>query len=93
MHLETSGGISPQSAYCLRIEASAVANGELAVANEGFFGIGVQKGVAYSLSLYTVAAISKDRSWSVSTTPTATPVRTRCESKIFPARGNALSAP
>lgn len=52
MHLETSGGITPQSAYCLRVEATAVANGELAVANEGFFGIGVQTDVSYALSLY-----------------------------------------
>ncbi len=53
MHLETSGGITPQSASCLRIEATVVTNGNLSVANEGFFGIGVQKGTPYALSLYT----------------------------------------
>ncbi len=52
MHVETNGGITPQSAYCLRINAESVANGALGVANEGFFGIGVQNGTAYALSLY-----------------------------------------
>jgi alpha-L-arabinofuranosidase len=52
MHLETSGGISEQSAYCLRLEVEEVADGRIGVANEGFFGIGVRQGERYSLSLY-----------------------------------------
>lgn len=52
IQLETSSGITPQSAYCLRLEANVITNGEFAVANEGFFGIGVQQGASYALSLY-----------------------------------------
>jgi alpha-L-arabinofuranosidase len=52
MHLETSGGITKESAYCLRLEVEDLANGQIGVANGGFFGIGVREGKAYRLSLY-----------------------------------------
>ena len=45
MHLQTTGGITDESAYCLRLEVDSVTNGILGVANEGFFGIGVRKDV------------------------------------------------
>ena len=51
LHLETSGGITPQSAYCVRLEAEN-ASGQVAIANEGFFGIGINEGSEYALSLY-----------------------------------------
>jgi alpha-L-arabinofuranosidase len=52
MAVETTGGITPESAYCLRIDAEPAAGGRVGVANEGFFGIGVQKGAQYKLSLH-----------------------------------------
>lgn len=50
--LETTGGITEQSAYCLRLEAEAVGKGRFGVANEGFFGIGIRQGEKYRLSFY-----------------------------------------
>jgi hypothetical protein len=44
MNLETTGGITEQSAYCLRLDVESVGKGRFGVANEGFFGIGVQAG-------------------------------------------------
>jgi alpha-L-arabinofuranosidase len=52
MHLETSGGITEASAYCLRWDVEDVAGGRMGIANQGFFGIGVKQGEAYALSLY-----------------------------------------
>ena len=52
MTVETSGGITPESAYCLRVEAEPAADGRAGVANEGFFGIGVRTGEKYRLSLH-----------------------------------------
>lgn len=52
MHLETTGGITAESAYCLRLDVESVANGWFGVANEGFFGIGVRQGESYRLALY-----------------------------------------
>lgn len=52
IHLETSGGITRQSGYCLRLDVETVTNGRLGVANEGFFGIGLKQGEPYQLSLY-----------------------------------------
>jgi alpha-L-arabinofuranosidase len=52
MHLDTSGGITKESEYCLRLEVEQLAGGQIGVANEGFFGIGVKQGDAYRLSLY-----------------------------------------
>jgi alpha-L-arabinofuranosidase len=52
MHLETSGGVTVQSAYCLRFRAESVDEGRIGVANTGFFGIGVKEGQAYNVSLY-----------------------------------------
>lgn len=51
MNLETTGGITEQSAYCLRLDVDAVDKGRFGVANEGFFGIGVRQGESYRLSL------------------------------------------
>jgi len=56
MHLETSGGITEASAYCLRLDVTDPAGGRLGVANEGFFGIGILQGHTYSLSLYAKGA-------------------------------------
>jgi alpha-L-arabinofuranosidase len=50
--LEKTGGITPQSAYCLRIAADSVEGGRLGVANEGFFGIGARQGESYRFSVY-----------------------------------------
>jgi alpha-N-arabinofuranosidase len=55
MHLETTGGITEESAYCLRLNVEDVSEGRLGVANEGFFGIGVRQGEDYALSLYARA--------------------------------------
>jgi len=52
MHLQTSGGITDQSSYCLRLEIASDSGGRIGVANEGFFGIGVKEGERYALSLY-----------------------------------------
>lgn len=51
MNLETTGGITEQSAYCLRLDVESVDKGRFGVANEGFFGIGVRQGESYRLSL------------------------------------------
>jgi alpha-L-arabinofuranosidase len=52
MHLETSGGITAASSYCLRLEIESTANGKLGIANEGFFGIGIRQGESYQLYLH-----------------------------------------
>src|SRR6185437_12367176 len=52
MNVETTGGITPESSYCLRVEAEPAADGRVAVANEGFFGIGVRQKEKYRLSLH-----------------------------------------
>jgi alpha-L-arabinofuranosidase len=52
MHLETSGGITEESAHCLRLEIETPDGGGIGVANNGFFGIGVRNGERYRLSLY-----------------------------------------
>lgn len=52
MTLQTTGGITEQSSYCLRIDINDIAGGQVGVANEGFFGIGVKAGEQYALSLY-----------------------------------------
>jgi len=52
MSLQTSGGITEQSCYCLRVEITDITDGRIGAANEGFFGIGVKKGEEYTLSLY-----------------------------------------
>jgi alpha-L-arabinofuranosidase len=51
MHLETTGGVSEQSAYCLLLDVEDVSGGRIGIANEGFFGIGVKEGESYALSL------------------------------------------
>lgn len=50
--LETTGGITEQSAYCLRLDVESVGKGRFGVANEGFFGIGIRQGEKYRLSFY-----------------------------------------
>jgi alpha-L-arabinofuranosidase len=55
MHLETTGGVTPQSCYCLRLEVEDASDGRIGVANEGFFGIGVKQGELYALSFYAKA--------------------------------------
>jgi len=52
MHLETTGGITEQSPYCMRLDVESAANGRVAVANDGFFGIGMKEGEQYRLSLH-----------------------------------------
>ena len=52
MYLETPGGVTEHSAYCLRIDVHDVTGGRLGVANSGFFGIGIRRGESYALSLY-----------------------------------------
>ena len=52
MAVETTGGITPESAYCLRIDAEPAPGGHVGVANEGFFGIGIREGEKYRLSLH-----------------------------------------
>ena len=52
MHLQTTGGITEASSYCLRLEIERLANGRVGVANEGFFGIGIKEGQSYALSLH-----------------------------------------
>lgn len=52
MTLETTGGITEQSSYCLRLDAESIGSGRFGVANEGFFGIGIKQGEKYRLSFY-----------------------------------------
>ena len=52
MNVETSGGITQESSYCLRINAEPATDGRVGVANEGFFGVGVRQGEQYKLSLH-----------------------------------------
>ena len=52
MSVETTGGITPESCYCLRLDVAPGASGRVGVANEGFFGIGVRQGEQYRLSLH-----------------------------------------
>jgi len=52
MSIQTTGGITEQSSYCLRLEVEPAAGGRVGVANEGFFGIGVRQGEQYRLSLH-----------------------------------------
>src|SRR6185312_8577611 len=52
MSVETTGGITEQSSYCLRLDVEPAAGGRVGVANEGFFGIGVRQGEQYRLSFH-----------------------------------------
>jgi alpha-N-arabinofuranosidase len=52
MNLQTSGGITEASSYCLRLDIEDAAAGRIGVANAGFFGIGLRQGQSYALSLY-----------------------------------------
>ena len=52
VELETSGGMTEESSYCVRLESDKGSAGRIGVANDGFFGIGVKEGENYSLSLY-----------------------------------------
>jgi alpha-L-arabinofuranosidase len=52
MQLQTSGGITEPSAYCMRLDVESIAGGRIGVANQGFFGIGIRQGESYALSLY-----------------------------------------
>ncbi len=60
MHLDKTGGVSDESAYCLRLEVESVGDGRLGVANQGFFGIGAQEGRTYSLSFYARRGVTFD---------------------------------
>src|SRR5207249_5307915 len=58
-NLQTTGGITEQSAYCLRLDVQEITAssdapfpGRIGVANSGFFGIGIYKGALYDLSLF-----------------------------------------
>jgi alpha-L-arabinofuranosidase len=53
MYLETSGGVTDESSYCLRLDIEIIGDGRVGVANIGYFGIGVDDGARYALSLYT----------------------------------------
>jgi alpha-L-arabinofuranosidase len=52
MSIQSTGGITPESCYCLRLDVEPAADGRVGVANEGFFGIGVRQGEHYRLSLH-----------------------------------------
>jgi alpha-L-arabinofuranosidase len=52
MQLQTSGGITEASAYCMRLDIEKADGGRIGVANQGFFGIGIRQGESYVLSLY-----------------------------------------
>jgi alpha-L-arabinofuranosidase len=54
LHLETSGGVSPQSPTCARLEITTLNSGRVGIANAGFFGIGIKPGVKYDLSFYAL---------------------------------------
>jgi len=58
MSLQTTGGITEQSCYCLRLDVETIADGRFGVANEGFFGIGIRQGQTYELSLYAKGRVS-----------------------------------
>ena len=52
VQIETAGGVTPESEYCARLEATDLHNGRVTLANTGFFGVGVNQGSQYELSLY-----------------------------------------
>jgi alpha-L-arabinofuranosidase len=54
MSLQTTGGISEASAYCLRLDVQEIGTppGRVGVANAGFFGIGIREEASYHLSLF-----------------------------------------
>jgi alpha-L-arabinofuranosidase len=52
MQLDTSGGITKESEYCLRLDVDDLGGGQIGVANQGFFGIALRQGETYRLSLY-----------------------------------------
>jgi alpha-L-arabinofuranosidase len=52
INLETTGGVTEQSAYCARLDVAEPAGGRIGIANEGFFGIGMHESAQYSLSLF-----------------------------------------
>ena len=52
IHLETTGGITKESPYCLRLDVEKLGDGQIGIANEGFFGIGINEGHKYRFSLY-----------------------------------------
>lgn len=52
IYLETTGGVTDQSCYCLRLRVEDASKGRIGVANDGFFGIGVKAGERYILSFY-----------------------------------------
>lgn len=52
VQLETTGGVTKESSYCARLEVSKLSGGQVRLENEGFFGVGVQAGADYQLSLY-----------------------------------------
>ena len=66
VQIETIGGVTPESSYCARLEASELGSGRVALANTGFFGIGVKQGSAYELKLHSRAKTLQDRSRSAS---------------------------
>ncbi len=52
MYLQTTGGVTEQSAHCLRLDVQETANGRIGVANNGFFGVGITQGAKYVLSFF-----------------------------------------
>ena len=56
MILNKTGGVTEESCYCvtLQIEDNVDGSGSVAIANEGFFGIGLKEGQPYQFSLYAL---------------------------------------
>lgn len=54
--LETTNGLNAASPYCLRLDVERSEGGRIGVANEGFWGIGVNHGARYTLRLYARAS-------------------------------------
>ncbi|HYG23532.1 MAG TPA: alpha-L-arabinofuranosidase C-terminal domain-containing protein [Verrucomicrobiae bacterium] len=55
MHLQTAGGVTEASGYCVRLDVERVDGGHVGLVNEGFFGIGIREGQNYQVSLYARA--------------------------------------
>jgi alpha-L-arabinofuranosidase len=55
MSLDLENPLSPATPRSLRLEITDISTGRLGISNEGFWGIGIQKGEAYNLSFWARA--------------------------------------
>ncbi len=56
IRVELASGLNVTTPCCLRVDVESLGTGRIAVANDGFWGIGVKEGAAYDLTLYARSA-------------------------------------